>query len=132
MLYEITINEKDDNNDFDVSTNTDAINYDKIGEVIYQNTYNALNDYYSNNEKNSSVVSQKSFVQNDENIIQFASETDSSLYTVSTVDAPTTVAEQVGAYTLDIRNILLLFLLVYLVITIYSKLKNTIINFYKG
>ena len=52
MLYEITINEKDDNNDFDVSTNTDAINYDKIGEVIYQNTYNALNDYYSNNKIN--------------------------------------------------------------------------------
>lgn len=139
MLYDITIKENEDNSDTDVSTSTDAyIDYDKLGDVIYSNTYNALIDYEKENTKNtentknyiySSKVSQD--ISLDAPLV-FASSTDANLYTVQTVDAPETLAEQVGAYTLDIRNILLLFLLIYLIITLYSKLKNTLIKFYGG
>ena len=63
--------------------------------------------------------------------VEYSSETDANLYTVSLVnDEPLTTAEQSAVYLLEIRNILLIFLLSWLVLTLYSKIKNTFTNFF--
>lgn len=63
--------------------------------------------------------------------VEFASSTDSTLYTVQYVSEPLSVAEQDTAILLEIRNILLIFLLAWLVLKLYQMLKNTIINFFE-
>lgn len=59
--------------------------------------------------------------------VEFTSDTDSHLYTVGVEnDTPLTSAEQSAVYLLEIRNLLLIFLCIFVLFTIYSKLKNTI------
>lgn len=126
MLYENKENIQD-KEEIENSTSTDA---------TYDAFYRALNDFYSEHTelrydtKSVSTSEVKTVSNYDSDLIEFATSTDCNLYTVQTVNGPETVAQQVGAFTLDIRNILLLFLLIYLIINIYSKLKNTLIKFF--
>ena len=63
--------------------------------------------------------------------VEYSSETDASLYTVQVVnDTPLTTAEQSAVYLLEIRNLILIFVLCYVVLNLYSKLKNTFVNFF--
>lgn len=63
--------------------------------------------------------------------VEYASSTDSQLYTVQVVNTdPLTTAEQSAVYLLEIRNILLIFLLCWLVLSLYSKIKNTFTNYF--
>ena len=64
-------------------------------------------------------------------VVEFASSTDATMYTVETVTPPQDVAEQSAVYLLEIRNLLLIFMLSILVIKVYQMLKNTLINFYE-
>lgn len=66
------------------------------------------------------------------NIVEFASSTDSKLYTATTSSSPVTTGEQTVAYILDIRNILLLFLLVWFSIYLVNMIKKTVLKFMKG
>ena len=64
--------------------------------------------------------------------VEFASDTDSRLYT-GTTSAPVGSADaQMVAYMLDIRNTLLLFMLLWFVIYIIRIIKNTAMKFIKG
>lgn len=117
----------------DTATDTDAvfIDYEVLGDTIYVNTHDALADYYSEHPEFLYSGSLLSTNENSESTdsLEFSTSTDSRLYTVETVGSPSSVAEQELAYLLDIRNILLLFLLIYFIITMYSKLKHTLISY---
>lgn len=105
----------------------DSIDYEELGDIIYQNTYNAMRDYYEDHPQ-TSVTSE--FI--DSPAIEWATDTDSRLYTGSLTVAPTSSAQQSAAYLLDIRNVLLIFLLGWFVLTVYSKIKNLFINYFGG
>lgn len=63
-------------------------------------------------------------------IVEFSTDTDATLYTVSTVEEPVDVAEQSTAILLEIRNLVLIFVLFYIIFSLYKSLKNTISNFF--
>ena len=64
--------------------------------------------------------------------IVFDDYSDSRLYTVTTHDPVTTVQGQVVTYLLDIRNILLIFLLIWFVTNFFARFKNTVLRFFRG
>lgn len=138
MLYDIQIKEdstenpQNEKDNVSVASPSDAIDYDKLGDTIYNNTYQALTDYYNNNPLKNNISDNNVRSLGSETPLTFASSTDATLYTVETVGAVSSVAEQTTALTLEIRNLLLIFILCWLIITIYSKLKNTLINYLRG
>lgn len=138
---------------FDESTKTDSINTDSdskdIQEEIKESNkedskvvvdidykqieiayYNALKQIEL--EKANREALEKATQQEKSDVVQFASSTDARLYTTKLADAPASSAQQQVAYLLDIRNILLIFLLSYFVINAYTKLKNTLSKYYGG
>lgn len=117
------------------ATDTDAssVDYEILGDTIYVNTYNAMSDYYSEHPellRSSGLLSTSSNVDTS-SVVEFSSDTDATLYTVETVEQPSSVAEQETAILLECRNILLIFLFVYFIVTMYGKLKSTLINYYE-
>ena len=78
MFYDITIN-TDNSGSGDSASPTDAIDYDRLSESIYESTYDALSDFYSDNSINVSSVSSGSC---DFPLIEFSTSTDAQLYTV--------------------------------------------------
>lgn len=100
------------------------IDYEKIEQAYY----NALSKI---EQEKADKAAMKKAVSED-NTLEFSSATDAKLYTVGLVAPSTSVDEQQTAYILDIRNILLIFLLVYFCISIYGKLKTSLSNFYRG
>lgn len=104
------------------------IDYKQIEEAYY----NALKRVEI--EKANREALEKAMAEDVEetDLVQFASSTDARLYTATTVAAPASSAQQLVAYLLDVRNILLIFLLSYFVINIYTKLKNTLSKYYGG
>lgn len=63
--------------------------------------------------------------------VEWGSSTDATFYTVEVEGGVSSVAEQQTAYLLDLRNIILIIFLSFLVIKFYQMLKNTIINFFE-
>ena len=124
-MYE-DINKNNDTSESGVSTSSDASSIDY--EMLEKSFYNALYKYYGFNNTKSGFVS-SSLESSD--LVDFATSTDSNYYTVSYVSSPSSVAEQELGYILDIRNILLIFLFIYFIISIYGKLKNTIVSYYE-
>lgn len=111
------------NDNYDEHTITDAeqIDYEEIENAFY----NALVEFNESQEADS--VSSNSL---NSDVLEFASSTDSKLYTVRS-DAPlTSIEEQQTAYLLDVRNILLIFLFSYFLLTVYFKLKVMIKKYY--
>lgn len=68
----------------------------------------------------------------EEGVVEFASSTDATLYTVATQGAVSSADAQSVAIMLEIRNIILLFMLVWLVIFLVKMIKNTAMKFTKG
>ena len=68
----------------------------------------------------------------DADIVEFASGTDSKLYTATVESSPASTGEQTVAYMLDIRNILLLFLLIWFSVYLINMIKKTVLKFMKG
>lgn len=64
--------------------------------------------------------------------VEFASGTDARLYTVSAVGEVSTADEQTALYTLDTRNILLIFLLVWFAMYIIKLVRGVFIKYTKG
>lgn len=118
--------------DIEKSTSTDASGNEDSGQVVIDYSeiekamYNALKRLDTENKVQEQVYQDN--IESD--LVQFASGTDARLMTCSTTAAPTSSAQQSTAYLLDIRNILLLFLIVYFLITMYSKIKNLLLNYY--
>lgn len=63
--------------------------------------------------------------------VEWSSSTDATYYTVEVEGGVSSVAQQQTAYLLDLRNIILIICLSFLVFKIYQMLKNTIINFFE-
>ena len=108
------------------ASDSDAIeiDYEKIEDAYY----NALKRIETEKEVQN-LINDDSV--NDSDLVEFSSETDAHLYTVGVADATTTCSQQQLTYILDIRNILLLFLFCYFCLSVYSKLKTTMINYTK-
>lgn len=121
LLFDRDI-EKSSPTDTTDNENNFEVDYDQIEKAMY----NALKRLDTENKFQEAV---KSSVQ-DNDVVEFSSSTDARMLTGSVVDAPTSSAQQQTTYLLDIRNILLLFLFIYFLVTIYSKLKNLLINYY--
>lgn len=78
------------------------------------------------------IENENSVVEEDNNLVDFSSSTDARLYTCQTSSAVDSIDAQSLTYLLDIRNLLLLFLLVWFSIYIIRMIKKTIIKFMKG
>lgn len=115
-----------DNQEY-IASDTDAVEIDY--QKLEDSYYNALKRYEL--EKSFQESLSKGNNVEDTDLVDFSSDTDATLYTVGVDAVPTTCAQQSTAFLLDIRNILLIFLLTYFCLTIYSKLKTTLINYTK-
>lgn len=117
-----------DSEQIDTSTLGDA-DYETFKEDMEQCFYNALDKYYTDNSIiYNNVVTSNLASEND--ALEYASSTDSKLYTVQVAgDGATSSPQQATAYLLEIRNLILILIFVWLVVTIYSKIKNLIINY---
>lgn len=62
--------------------------------------------------------------------IDFASETDSTLYTVETTEPVLTLNQQNFVYLLEIRNLLLIFLLSWVLFKVHGLLKNLFYTYF--
>lgn len=93
------------------------IDYDRIEQAFY----NALESYKEDN------TSSESF---DSDLVEFSSSTDARYITVGLAAEPKSIAQQQTAYLLDVRNILLIFLLIWFVFNSYHKLKTLLTNYY--
>lgn len=107
--------------DSNTHTTTDAnsIDYERIEEAIIKALEEKEKTKYDS-------------ISETDDCIDFATSTDSKLYTVETTVAPTTSAQQATAILLDIRNLVLLFFLTYVTLTFYRMLKTTINSFMGG
>lgn len=70
--------------------------------------------------------------ENTREIVDFSTSTDARLYTCQTSSAINSIDAQTLTYMLDIRNILLLFLLLWFSIYIIRMIKKTVVKFMKG
>ena len=96
------------------------IDYNEIEKAMY----NALKRLDTENK-----VQEMAKSEPESDVVVFSSSTDAQMLTGQTAVVPTSSAQQTTAYLLDIRNILLIFLFAYFVITVYSKIKNSLINY---
>lgn len=87
---------------------------------------------FNDNNNINSVTDAILSSSNQEGVVQFATETDATLYTVATQGAVSSADAQSVAIMLEIRNIILLFMLVWLVIFLVKMIKNTAMKFTKG
>ena len=127
MRYEdIETNILSNGDSSEATPNDSSLDYDTLYDTIYYATYNALDDYYKFND-----VSKDISIASGSDALQYATSTDARLYTVSVASAPTSSAQATEAYLLDTRNILIIFALAWFSITLYSKIKNLIINYTK-
>lgn len=114
----------------DTSTITDAERDDEYFERQEEAFYNALDKYFTEHPITTGVNYIDYGLATSDDALEFASSTDSKLYTVEVVgSAPTSSAQQTTSYILDTRNILLIFALCWVCVTLYSKIKNLVINY---
>lgn len=117
----------------DEASSTDAdqvIDYDLIYEKTYDAYYNAMEDYYNDHQNlfNNNYYNSYTSASPSEPL-EYASSTDAKLYTVEVASAATSSQQATEAYILDTRNILIIFACVWLAVTLYSKIKNLMINY---
>ena len=109
---------------------SDAISLEDIYQVSYDAYYDAMEDYYNEHQSNFNNNYYNTYNSaTPSEPLEYASSTDAKLYTVEVASAPTSSAQATEAYLLDTRNILLIFALTWLCVTLYSKIKNLMVNY---
>lgn len=112
---------------------SESVEDDEIIEIDYQKIedafYNALKQNQLDLDNKEAL---KKSIEDETDFVEFSSVTDARMLTGSVEAAPTSSAQQSTVYLLDIRNVLIIFLFIYFLINIYSKIKNTFINYYGG
>lgn len=98
-----------------VSNMPDSIDVSNLDDIDYTSVNDTIAHYSSNAPD-----------------VEFSSSTDANLYTVSTSAPVGSATEQNAVYLLEIRNIVLIFFLLWFVIYIVSMLKRTTKKFSKG
>lgn len=112
------------------STPSDAISLDDIYDTCYDAYYDALEDFYNEHQLNFNNNTYNNYnTATPSEPLEYATSTDARLYTVEVASAPTSSVQATEAYLLDTRNILIIFALTWLVVTLYSKVKNLMINY---
>ena len=76
------------------------------------------------------VIESDILVSSPSDAVIYDDDTDVTTYVSSPTDAPTSSAQQSAIWLLEIRNILLIFVLGYFCLIFYSKIKNTFLNFF--
>ena len=109
--------------EFTENTPTDATPTDY--DSVYDAVYDALTDYSADiSSSNRSIIETSA---TDSDMIEFSSSTDATMYTVSA--EPLTCAQQSAVYLLEIRNLLLIFILGYFILNLFYRFKNSIFSF---
>lgn len=116
----------DGDNSQPIASSTDAIeiDYQKLEDTFFDALLRYENDYQLRSNTLES--------QSDDSIVEFNSSTDATMYTVGVDVAPTSSAQQNTILLLEIRNLILIFLFSWLLLTAYSKIKNLMINYHKS
>ena len=107
-----------------------SIDYDLIYNTCYAAFYDAMEDFSNEHsiDFNNSSNNSYNFASPCEPL-EYSSTTDAKLYTVEVASAATSSQQATEAYILDTRNILIIFACVWLCVTLYSKIKNLILNY---
>lgn len=116
----------DGDNSQSIASSTDAI------QIDYQELEDTFYDALIRYENDFQLRSNSTEFQSDDSIVEFNSSTDATMYTVGVDVAPTSSAQQNTILLLEIRNLLLIFLFSWLLLTAYSKIKNLMINYHKS
>ena len=112
----------------------ESVENDEVLEIDYQKIEEALYNALKQNQKDidDKEALKKSVEVEQTDFVEFSSSTDARMLTGSVEAAPTSSAQQTTVYLLDIRNVLIIFLFIYFIINVYSKIKNAFINYYGG
>lgn len=117
-------------NDYEFTETTPTDATEDTYESVYEAVYNALTDYSSDSSTNTKSLSKVSESKENEitnDMLEFGTETDATMYTLSA--EPQTCAQQSTMYLLEIRNLLLIFILGYFILTLFYRFKNSIFSF---
>lgn len=117
-------------NEYDKSTPTDADEdtYDSVYEAVYDALVDYNSDSSSDITKSSKTINTtRSSDTTADSLLEFGTETDAHMYTLTA--APQTCEQQSTMYLLEIRNLLLIFILGYFILTLFYRFKNTIFSF---
>lgn len=87
--------------------------------------YIFLNDIDSNIDSSGDVST-----STDADMMEYDVDTDTTCYVSTPINEPTSSAQQSAQWLLEIRNILIIFVLGYFALIFYSKIKNTFLNFF--
>lgn len=115
-------NEEDSNEEIQEEATTE--------EQIYNVNVQNFPAYYNANVDLSSVTD--AIYEGQISSVDFASSTDTRLYTVTTSSAVGSADAQEVALMLEIRNLILIFMLIWFVVLIIRMIKNTTMKFTKG
>ena len=109
---------------------TESIDYDLIYKNCYNAFYDAMEAYFNAHQLHTDNNTYNTYnTATPCEPLEYSSATDARLYTVEVASAVTSSPQATEAYTLDTRNILLIFALTWLCVTLYSKIKNLILNY---
>lgn len=76
------------------------------------------------------VIESDILVASPSDAVTYDEDTDTTTYVSMPTAAPTSSAQQSAVWLLEIRNILLIFVLGYFCLIFYSKIKNVFLNFF--
>ena len=76
------------------------------------------------------VIESDILVASPSDAVTYDEDTDITTYVSTPTAAPTSSAQQSAVWLLEIRNILLIFVLGYFCLIFYSKIKNLFLNFF--
>ena len=138
--------EGDINVETETQEQTNQISSDDLYKAIYQGYKDALQDIeeqkFSDLEKKSSDLEKKSSEQEvlvknlpdsySSSEVQFATGTDAKYYTVSTSGSISSADEQLVAYMVDTRNIVIIGFSIIILLQFYKIVKGTFLKFVKG
>lgn len=114
--------------DYEINESTPTDADESTYDEIYQAVYDAVSDANSDNSNSNSSLSKSSLTNEiTDDLLEFDEHTDDRMYTVYA--QPQTCAEQSTMYLLEIRNLLLIFILGYFILTLFYRFKNTIFSF---
>lgn len=118
--------------DNEKSTPTDSTNSEDSFEIDYSEIEKSMYNALRRLENERQVQEMSKAINEDSDLVEFSSSTDAEMFTGSSVAAADSTAQQQTIYLLDIRNILTLFLLIYFILNVYSRIKNSLSSYFKS
>lgn len=108
----------------------------EVAQRVIVDNFPSYQNVRVNNFSDSGIASLTDAVsetqENNSDVMFFGTETDARLYTIEETVAPSSAEQQTLLYTLDTRNILLIFVLAWFVVYLLRMLLKTASKFMKG